>query len=120
MRDRITEELRAFVNAYIDDDDGRVLGMDIADRIDAEHERRMERSRYETRRAVLHYLRGVLLDYEKGVKRVRKCDKEEVVRCRDCELAIGEDDGYVCVGFASRTVDGDDYCSYGERRDGDG
>lgn len=46
--------------------------LDIADAIDAEHERRMERCRHETRRAFARYLRAVTVDYERGIKRVRK------------------------------------------------
>lgn len=118
MSDRITDKLRNFYNSYDLDWYVRCTLDDIANGIDAAHEERMKRSRYETRRAVLRYLGGVLNDYKKGIKRVRKCDKDEVVRCRDCEYAIDDDadNRYVCVGFASRTVDGDGYCSHGERR----
>lgn len=43
-----------------------------ADQIDAEHERRMEQCRHETKRAALRYLRSVMEDYLRhGVKRTR-------------------------------------------------
>jgi hypothetical protein len=76
MREPITKELREYAQQAVMRDDymaGLTYDLDrIADRIDAEHERRMADSRREMRRAVIHYLRGVLNDYEKGVKRVRK------------------------------------------------
>lgn len=116
MRNRITEELRTFIGAYVDEG-LRVSAHGIADRIDAEHERRMERSRYEARRAVLNYLGGVLVDYKKGVKRVRKCDKEEVVRCRDCFWSYVDKGTYVCNfnPAAAHYVGPDAFCSYGKR-----
>lgn len=93
----------------------------IADRIDAEHKRRMEQSRYEMRRATIRYLRGVLTDYEKCVKRVRKGDATEVVRCRDCRWARPQGDRYVCSyrPMMAHLVDGNDFCSDGVRREVD-
>mgnify|MGYP007066584802 CR=1 FL=1 len=51
-------------------------------------------------------------------------DAVEVVRCRDCEhFKIGEDNVYYCRrdklgrGIFMRKSD---FCSYGERKDGDG
>lgn len=43
--------------------------LDIADHIDAEHERRMEQCRRETKRAFAKYLRSVTAEYERGHKR---------------------------------------------------
>ena len=91
----------------------------IADRIDAEHKTRMSQSRRESRLAAIRYLRGVLLDYEKGVKRVRKEDKAEVVCCKDCQFARRMDDRFVCTvrPTMAHLVDADEYCSRGERRE---
>ena len=64
-------------------------------------------------------------------------DAVEVVRCKDCKYQrkVWIEDkrykfgGFLCVScgrnddiFVSHTVDGDDndFCSYGERKDGDG
>ena len=123
MREPITKNLREYVDVLYEH--GTIPALDhgvfgtIADRIDAEYRRRLDTCRENTKRAVIRYLRGVLTDYDRGVKRVRKGDATEVVRCHDCELAIDGDAGnsYICVGFASRRVDGDDYCSYGERKE---
>ena len=52
----------------------------------------------------------------------KECDRVEVVRCRDCKHYDGDfcnheqwwnDDSYI-------TVDDDDFCSYGERKDQNG
>ena len=44
-------------------------------------------------------------------------DAVEVVRCRDCKHC---NEGF-CVGYhAHHDVMPDDFCSYGERKDGDG
>ena len=93
----------------------------IADRIDEEHKRRMDDCRRETRRALVRYLRGVLTDYDKGIKRVRKGDKAEVVRCEDCQYAREMYDRYVCLvrPNIAHFVDADDYCSRGVRKEED-
>lgn len=114
MREPITKELREHAADHV-----RVELLEIADRIDAEHKRRMEQSRYETRRAVLRYLRGVLVDYERGVKRVRKGDTARVVRCRDCRWAVPMGDCCLC-GYRpvmAHLVKSDGYCSDGVRRE---
>ena len=41
----------------------------IADRIDREHERRMEQSRHETKRAFAKYIRQITEEYERSHKR---------------------------------------------------
>lgn len=93
----------------------------IADRIDAEHKTRMSQSRRESRLAAIRYLRGVLLDYERGIKRVRKGDAVEVVRCRDCMYARRMDDRFVCTvrPTMAHLVDADEYCSRGVRAEVD-
>ena len=81
----ITKELREYVRLvrayHLTDNHGKKREyveatttdlLEIADHIDEEYKNRLENSRYEMRRAVIHYLRGVLNDYEKGIKRVRK------------------------------------------------
>ena len=76
VNEPITKGMREYVDLIYDHgaisalDHGVLL--DYADHIDEEYKNRLENSRYEMRRAVIHYLRGVLNDYEKGVKRVRK------------------------------------------------
>jgi hypothetical protein len=71
----ITKELREYSSQAVNRDDymaGLTYDLDrIADRIDAEHERRMADSRREMRRAVIRYIRGVLNDYDHGIKRKR-------------------------------------------------
>lgn len=43
--------------------------LEIADRIDREHERRMEQSRHETKRAFAKYIRQITEEYERSHKR---------------------------------------------------
>jgi len=90
----------------------------IADRIDAEHERRMDDCRREVRREVIRYMRGVLTDLDRGVRRVRKGDKAEVVRCRDCVHAyfVGGNNNS-CGVFGITGIGADDFCSNGERKE---
>jgi hypothetical protein len=45
--------------------------LELADRIDREHERRMADSRREMRRAAVRYMRSVFDDYYHGIKRKR-------------------------------------------------
>jgi hypothetical protein len=93
----------------------------IADRIDAEHRRRMGDCRREVRREVIHYMRGVLTDLERGVRRVRKCDKVEVVRCKDCvhSRPAEQEAVYYCDLEAFGLMGETAYCSLGERREVD-
>ena len=117
-----TDDLREYVDWLYEHrqmaglDHGVLL--DIADRIDAEHARRMDDCRREVRREVIRYVRGVLTDLDRGVRRVRKGDKTEVVRCRDCESAVESHyhDGLVCCMHGIH-VDGSHFCSDGERRE---
>ena len=138
MGEPITKELREWASKHfgktLDDGNTLINGLEmlemnelleIADRIDAEHRRRMDDCRRETRRALVRYLRGVLTDYDKGIKRVRKGDKAEVVRCEDCQYAWRTDDRFVCTlrrtlrPLGAHLVDADDYCSRGVRKEDD-
>lgn len=120
MSTPITAELREHAYDHI-----RLDLLPIADRIDAEHRRRMEDCRRNTRREVIRYMRGVLTDLDRGVRRVRKGDKAEVVRCADCRWAheVEPVDGWkrVCRvrPIMPHYVRGDGYCDQGERREVD-
>ena len=50
-----------------------------------------------------------------------KADYPRVVRCKDCKHYIQEEHGCNYFGYYSHTpwVDEVDYCSYGERREGE-
>ena len=121
----ITKELHKYIGDM--DDLGAEELCEIADRIEREHEARMRQSREDARRAAMRYLRHVMLDYEKGIKRVRKGTTVEVVRCRDCKWASLlsarplpiEDWPYVCRlrPLMQHYVKADDYCSKGELKD---
>lgn len=91
----------------------------IADRIDAEHQHRLMDCRRNTKRELVRYLRGVLTDYDRNIRRVRKGDKAEVVRCKDCQYAREMDDRHVCAvrPLMAHLVDGSDYCSRGKRKE---
>lgn len=91
----------------------------IADRIDAEHERRMDDCRREVRREVIRYMRGVLTDLDRGVRRVRKGDKVEVVRCRDCLFAHPRVDGLMQCDITRLVNHENFFCANGARREMD-
>lgn len=68
---RVSEPLRKYARIpYRSHQRDQLLG--IADEIDREHERRMEQSRNDTRRAFARYLRSVIADYLKGYKRLHE------------------------------------------------
>lgn len=83
---RVADPLRSFVAGSIvydlaagveQFDEGAmreiVKGLDkVADQIDAEHERRMEDCRRETRRSTCSYISRVVADYKRGKKWKRK------------------------------------------------
>jgi hypothetical protein len=134
MSEPITKELREWVSKHFGKtlDDGNVLIngnelyemsklTDYADRIDAEHRRRMDDCRRNTKHALVRYLRGVLTDYDRGIKRVRKGTATEVVRCKDCQWARRMDDRFVCTVRPTlmHLVDDSDYCSRGVRAEVD-
>lgn len=95
--------------------------LEIVDRIDTEHKSRLDDCRHNTKRALVRYLRGVLTDYDRGIKRVRKGDAVEVIRCRDCMYARQMDDRFVCTVRPTlmHLVDADEYCSRGVRAEVD-
>ena len=76
MTEPITKGLRDYADLIYERgaitalDHGILLGYATA--IDNEHKRRMADSRRNMRRAVVRYLRGVLNDYDHGIKRARK------------------------------------------------
>lgn len=85
VNEPITKELREYVRLvrayHLTDNHGKKREyveatttdlLEIADHIDEEYKNRLENSRYEMRKAVIRYIRGVLNDYDHGIKRVRK------------------------------------------------
>ena len=71
------------------------------------------------------YLNDTALDVLKMVAKwldeAPTVDAVEVVRCKDCKHFIPEEHGCNHFGYYSHTpwVDEVDFCSYGERRDGE-
>ena len=47
-------------------------------------------------------------------------DAVSVVRCKDCIVSYCAGDEDIVCGRTGVNVDADDFCSYGERKDGDG
>ena len=47
-------------------------------------------------------------------------DAVPVVRCKDCIVSYCVGDEDIVCGRTGVNVDADDFCSYGERKDGDG
>lgn len=57
-----------------------------------------------------------------AVEKMPTVDAEAVVRCKDCKYWQDNNDGYPheeCRWWHGETPDGNDFCSYGERKDGD-
>ena len=75
-RHRVADPLRKLVRDMVEFDGiGRIEEMallEVADEIDAEHERRMEDCRRETRRSTCNYISRVVADYKRGKKWKRK------------------------------------------------
>ena len=88
----------------------------------------------EVYKAVLHYvpdvdkaelIRALRYDreqYDKGYADGKRDAMDELVRCKDCTYM---EDAYVCNGFlicpaSNMEITDNDFCSYGERKDGDG
>ena len=125
MSEPITKGLREYVNtlygrgAIAPFDHGALT--DYANAIDAEHKRRMDDCRHNTKRALVRYLRGVLTDYDRNVKRVRKGDAVEVIRCRDCMWSRPLDGRIYCSyrPYEQHFVEYDGYCSRGVRAEVD-
>ena len=65
-------------------------------------------------------------DFRKAIEMVDcapAVDAVEVVRCKDCKWLYNGNDQYCCTkhtGLALIKPSGEDFCSYGERRDDDG
>ena len=59
----------------------------------------------------------------KAIVNAPTVDAVEVVRCKDCGFAVynSSNDTYKCRSMNGmyRTVEQDDFCSYGERREGE-
>ena len=132
MASRITDDLREYVNNCLlhnaTDDQAQWLGavchdiIMIADSIDAKHETRMADCRREVRHATIRYVRGVLNDYDRGIKRVRKNSSnvsQEIVRCSECKHMVFTTVGTLCELMPTpySYVDLDCYCFRGERSD---
>ena len=119
----ITSNLREYVDWLYEHK--QMVGIDhgvlleIADRIESEHKRRMDDCRREVRREAIRYVRGVLTDLDRGVRRVRKGDKTEVVRCNECIFAHPRAGGTCQCDITQLVNRGDHYCAYGERREAD-
>ena len=79
---RVTEPLRRFVEAYgsgaYDETHKLTFGeyqerlLQLADKIDAEHRRRMYQQAHDIRKAACRYFRSVIEDYRFGIKRKRR------------------------------------------------
>ena len=57
------------------------------------------------------------------IRKRHTVDAVEVVRCKDCKYWQDNNDGYPheeCRWGHGETPDANDFCSYGERKDGDG
>lgn len=73
---KVADPLREFADCITDDLNDDTYWMRdelyrIADKMDCEHERRMEQQSYDLRRAFCRYLGGVIDDYRHGMKRKR-------------------------------------------------
>lgn len=63
----------------------------------------------------------VAFDMANLVKKAPTADVVEVVRCKDCKYWQDNNGGYPheeCRWGKEETPDADDYCSFGERREG--
>ena len=60
--------------------------------------------------------------YSDKIKALPAADVAPVVRCKDCKYWQDNNDGYPheeCRWVHEETPDADDFCSYGERKEGD-
>ena len=67
------------------------------------------------------------IDYDSGVKvlewieQAPTVDAVKVVRCKDCKWLYGVMDNYCCINHKGLVeICENSFCSYGERKDGDG
>lgn len=111
---KIADPLRDFARTTTDETEILAVFDGIADAIDAEHERRMEQCRHETRRSFGRYLRSVIWDYLRGVKRkpARRARRISVTtdgltgysRCAWCDSSVRPRDLY-CWHCGTRLED---------------
>lgn len=104
LRGRLTEELEAYATEH---DIPEV--MEMAARVQREHEWRMEQCQHETVRAMTRYLRSVVTDYSRGIKRRRR--DEDGGTCWHCAYSHGLPPEMVCTIHGGRKVGHGDYCS---------
>lgn len=60
--------------------------------------------------------------YAEKINEIPAADVEPLVRCKDCKYWQDNNDGYPheeCRWGHGETPDANDFCSYGERKDGD-
>lgn len=101
---RLTQDLEDYARAH------KIPELEtMAAEIQYEHEHRMERSREETRRAMARYLRSVIGDYTKGIKRRRR--EEDGGTCQGCKFCRGKYPDYICVEHYGESVEWGEYCS---------
>ena len=70
--------------------------------------------------AYLYVMDGELVKMidERAVMKLPKVDAVEVVRCKDCKhWTMGYCNNFACYDYEPTTNE-DDFCSYGERREG--
>lgn len=61
----------------------------------------------------------ILIDWKSIESYMEKHDIVEVVRCKDCKHYRDSFPYDTCDVFDANATDAEDYCSYGERKDGD-
>ena len=67
--------------------------------------------------------REAILAVKSILHAAKPIDAVPVVRCKDCKYWQDNNDGYPheeCLWGHGETPDANDFCSYGERKDGDG
>ena len=82
-----------------------------------------ETLRYERERDICSGELGTFCEVLMRIKDFPAADVAPVVRCRDCLYWQDNNGGYPheeCRWGKNETPDADDFCSYGERKDGDG
>lgn len=62
-------------------------------------------------------LNGIFGDIEVIIDNAPEADVVEVVRCKDCKYRTGTK--YKCSKFGNIQMNKNDFCSYGERKEGD-
>ena len=70
-----------------------------------------------------HAMYRKICEAEIAIGKTQAADVAPVVHCKDCKYWQDNNDGYPheeCRWGHGETPDADDFCSYGERKDGDG